>query len=155
CHIDSHLSSPFAALWFEPRSAPTPEVSVQTRGPGTRFPGFPLRADSAARNRARTGATLDRGSRIVVRLPSRWWTPGSAATLNGHSERHLDSISRVTGFCLRHPVAVAAVWLVAIGLGLAGALRLSPLLTSGFTLPGTDSSRVNAILARDYDDRAG
>jgi len=61
----------------------------------------------------------------------------------------------VTGFCLRHRVAVAAVWLVAIGLGLAGAIRLSPLLTSGFTLPGTDSSRVNAIVEHDYGDRPG
>jgi RND superfamily putative drug exporter len=61
----------------------------------------------------------------------------------------------VTGFCLRHPVLVAAVWLVAIALGAVGSVRLSPLLTSGFTLPGTDSSRVNTILTRNYGDRPG
>ncbi len=80
--------------------------------------------------------------------------------LNGHSlptfgTQRPDSISRVTRFCLRHPVAVAAVWLVAIVIGVLGAVRLSPLLTSGFTLPGTDSSRVKAILATDYGDRPG
>ena len=34
--------------------------------------------------------------------------------------------------------------------GLAGALRLTPLLSGGFSLPGTDSSKVDAILAADY-----
>jgi uncharacterized membrane protein YdfJ with MMPL/SSD domain len=32
----------------------------------------------------------------------------------------------------------------------AGALNLTPLLTSGFTLPGTDSNRVSTLLERDF-----
>ena len=41
-------------------------------------------------------------------------------------------------------------WCVAVALGLVGTMRLTPLLKTGFTLPGTDSSRVDRILARDY-----
>jgi RND superfamily putative drug exporter len=52
-------------------------------------------------------------------------------------------------------VWVAAVWLAAVALGVLGALRLSPLLTTGFTLPGTDSNRVKSILATDYGDVPG
>jgi RND superfamily putative drug exporter len=37
-------------------------------------------------------------------------------------------------------------------LGVAGALHLTPLLTSGFTLPGTDSSRVGQLLATRFGD---
>jgi RND superfamily putative drug exporter len=47
------------------------------------------------------------------------------------------------------------VWVLAIALGAFGAVRLTPLLTTGFTLPGTDSNRVKAILASDYGDRPG
>ena len=37
---------------------------------------------------------------------------------------------------------------------MAGALNLTPLLSTGFSLPGTDSSRVSRVLARDYPDRS-
>ena len=40
-------------------------------------------------------------------------------------------------------------------LGVAGALRLTPLLTSGFSLPGTDSARVKQVLATEYRDGSG
>jgi putative drug exporter of the RND superfamily len=63
-------------------------------------------------------------------------------------------IARLTSFCLRHRVLVLAVWLAAVVLGLAGTLRLTPLLTSGFTLPGTDSRRVDQILVANYGARA-
>ena len=36
--------------------------------------------------------------------------------------------------------------LAAVALGAAGALRLTPLLTTGFSLPGTDSDRVRQVL---------
>jgi putative drug exporter of the RND superfamily len=42
------------------------------------------------------------------------------------------------------------VWIAAVLLGAAGAVRLPALLSSGFTLPGTDSSRVDAILDASY-----
>jgi len=56
----------------------------------------------------------------------------------------------LTDWCLRHRAIVLAAWLAAVGAGVAGALGLSPLLSSGFSLPGTDSARVSAVLARDF-----
>ncbi len=62
---------------------------------------------------------------------------------------------RLTAFCLRHRVLVASVWLGVIALGVVGSLRLTPLLSTGFSLPGTDSNRVKQILAHDFGDRPG
>ena len=59
-------------------------------------------------------------------------------------------LPRLTAFCVRRRLLVAFVWAVAVVLGIVGALRLSPLLTSGFSLPGTDSSRVMQVLASEY-----
>jgi RND superfamily putative drug exporter len=59
-------------------------------------------------------------------------------------------IARLTAFCLRHRLLVVAAWLFVVVLGVAGTLRLMPLLASGFTLPGTDSTRVQQILATRY-----
>ncbi len=64
-------------------------------------------------------------------------------------------IPRLTGFCLRHRLLVAGVWLAAVVLGLAGSLRLASVLSTGFSLPGTDSKRVKQVLARDYGARPG
>ncbi len=57
--------------------------------------------------------------------------------------------------CLRHSRLVVLVWLAAIVLGAAGALRLAPLLSTGFSLPGTDSDRVKQVLVRDFGQRSG
>jgi RND superfamily putative drug exporter len=65
------------------------------------------------------------------------------------------AIPRLTGFCLRHRLLVAGVWLVAIALGLVGSLRLASVLSTGFSLPGTDSNRVKQVLAREYGIRPG
>jgi RND superfamily putative drug exporter len=62
----------------------------------------------------------------------------------------LGALVALTDWCLRHRVIVLAAWLAAVGAGVAGALGLSPLLSSGFSLPGTDSARVSAVLARDF-----
>ena len=67
---------------------------------------------------------------------------------------HGAPIARLTAFCLRHRGLVVAVWLAAIALGALGTLRLPALLTSGFTLPGTDSRKVDAILQQHYGDRS-
>jgi uncharacterized membrane protein YdfJ with MMPL/SSD domain len=64
-------------------------------------------------------------------------------------------LPRVTAYCLRHRLLVTGVWAVAIGLGVVGALRLSPLLSSGFSLPGTDSNRVMQVLANEYGVHSG
>ncbi len=61
---------------------------------------------------------------------------------------------RLTDWCLRHGAIVAAGWLAAAVLGIAGALHLTPLLSSGFSLPGTDSSRVSQVLAHEYGSRS-
>jgi putative drug exporter of the RND superfamily len=50
---------------------------------------------------------------------------------------------------------VLAVWLLAIVLGVAGAMRLGPLLSTGFSLPGTDSERVKDVLTHDFGQRSG
>jgi uncharacterized membrane protein YdfJ with MMPL/SSD domain len=71
------------------------------------------------------------------------------------SARDSGALSRLTHFCVGHRLLVAAVWIAAIGLGTVASLRLSPLLTSGFSLPGTDSSRVKQVLARDYGVQSG
>ncbi len=60
----------------------------------------------------------------------------------------------VSDWCLRHRIVVLAVWLVAAGGGTVGALHLAPLLSSGFSLPGTDSNRVSALLSSDFPDHS-
>jgi RND superfamily putative drug exporter len=52
--------------------------------------------------------------------------------------------------CLRHRRLVTAAWLAAAIAGAVGALHLTPLLSSGFSLPGTASSQVSAIVNRDF-----
>jgi RND superfamily putative drug exporter len=64
-------------------------------------------------------------------------------------------LPRLTAFCLRRRLLVASVWAAAVVLGVLGALRLSPLLSSGFSLPGTDSNRVKHVLASEYGVRSG
>src|SRR6516225_671858 len=63
-------------------------------------------------------------------------------------------IVRLTTFCLRHRALVAAAWVAIVVLGVAGTLRLVPLLTNGFTLPGTDSTRVQQILTTRFGNSA-
>lgn len=63
-------------------------------------------------------------------------------------------VGRLTGFCIRHRLLVATVWIAAIVLGTVASLRLSPLLTSGFSLPGTDSNTVKAVLVNDFGVRS-
>ena len=63
-------------------------------------------------------------------------------------------LSRLTDLCLRHRRFVAYAWIVVVALGIAGSLRLGPLLTSGFSLPGTDSSRVKQVLVHHYGVRS-
>ncbi|HVC87670.1 MAG TPA: MMPL family transporter [Gaiellaceae bacterium] len=63
-------------------------------------------------------------------------------------------IARLTTFCLRHRALVVAAWLAVVVLGVAGTLRLVPLLQNGFTLPGTDSTRVQQILTTRFGNGA-
>ncbi len=63
---------------------------------------------------------------------------------------HATALTGLTAWCLRRPRLVIATWVALAALGVLGALNLTPLLSSGFTLPGTDSSRVSTLLQRDF-----
>jgi putative drug exporter of the RND superfamily len=86
------------------------------------------------------------GGDLISHLSSRT----KPLSLAPHSAALGSALPRLTGFCLRHRLLVAGVWLVAIALGVVGAFRLTPLLSSGFSLPGTDSNRVKQVLASEY-----
>ena len=64
-------------------------------------------------------------------------------------------LAAVTRFSLRHRLLVVACWLAVAGAGVAGALNLSAHLQSGFGIPGTDSARVEQLLAAHYRDGSG
>ena len=63
-------------------------------------------------------------------------------------------LSRLTDLCLRHRRFVVYAWAVVVALGIAGSLRLGPLLTTGFSLPGTDSNKVKQVLVHHYGVRS-
>ena len=63
-------------------------------------------------------------------------------------------LSRLTDLCLAHRRLVVLAWIALVVLGIAGSLRLGPLLTTGFSLPGTDSARVNQVLVSHYGQRS-
>ncbi len=63
-------------------------------------------------------------------------------------------LSRLTDLCLRHRRLVVYGWIAVVALGIAGSLRLGPLLTTGFSLPGTDSSKVKQVLVHHYGVRS-
>jgi putative drug exporter of the RND superfamily len=62
-------------------------------------------------------------------------------------------VERWTRTVLRFRLAVLAVWLVVLGLGIWSATRLSPLLSNSFAVPGTDSDRARLILERSFRER--
>src|SRR5579862_8400004 len=61
-------------------------------------------------------------------------------------------LARSTRRVLRHRRAVLAVWFVLLIVGGVFSVRLSPLLSNDFAVPGTDSARVASILARQFGD---
>jgi len=63
-------------------------------------------------------------------------------------------LERWTRWVLRHRVAVIGVWLVLLVAGGAAASALSNLLTNRFTLPGTDTERVEQILRKNFGQRS-
>jgi RND superfamily putative drug exporter len=63
-------------------------------------------------------------------------------------------LERWTAAVLRFRVGVILIWLVVLVAGAWAAPRLPPLLTSSFDVPDTDSERAEAILARDFGERA-
>ena len=54
---------------------------------------------------------------------------------------------------LRFRVPILICWLAVVVVGAIAAARLSPLLSNSFAVPGTDSERARAILARHFDER--
>ena len=63
-------------------------------------------------------------------------------------------LERWTAVVLRHRAAVLLGWLAVLLAGLWAGPRLPPLLVASFGVPGTDSARAEAILARDFGERA-
>ena len=62
-------------------------------------------------------------------------------------------LARTTRFALRRRRSVLAVWLALLIAGGIASTRLSPLLSNGFGVPGTDSARAATILERHFGDR--
>ena len=60
---------------------------------------------------------------------------------------------RWTRAVLRFRVPVLLCWLVVLAVGIVASLRLTPLLSNTFSVPGTDSDRARVILARDFGER--
>ncbi|MBX5474570.1 MAG: MMPL family transporter [Thermoleophilia bacterium] len=63
-------------------------------------------------------------------------------------------MSRWTALVLRWRWLVLALWVVAIGLGVAAARDLHRLTSNEFSVPGTDSERARVILQRRFGDRS-
>jgi RND superfamily putative drug exporter len=62
-------------------------------------------------------------------------------------------LARTTRYALRHRRLVLAFWLVLLVAGGIASTRLSPLLSNGFGVPGTDSARAVTILEHHFGDR--
>src|SRR5712692_6386160 len=62
-------------------------------------------------------------------------------------------LARSTRRVLRFRCCVIAAWLVLLIAGGVASTRLSPLLSNGFGVPGTDSDRAATILERHFGDR--
>jgi putative drug exporter of the RND superfamily len=55
---------------------------------------------------------------------------------------------------LRHRWPILAAWLAVLVLGFLAFLRLSPLLSTSFAVPGTDSERARSLLGSKFGDRS-
>src|SRR4051794_38372344 len=62
-------------------------------------------------------------------------------------------LARTTRYALRRRRLVLAVWLVLLVAGGIASTRLSPLLSNGFGVPGTDSARAATVLEQHFGDR--
>jgi RND superfamily putative drug exporter len=63
-------------------------------------------------------------------------------------------VERWTRFVLRHRWPILAAWLVIVAAGFVANMRLGPLLSNEFRVPGTDSERVRTILTEHFGDRS-
>src|SRR5579862_6820573 len=61
--------------------------------------------------------------------------------------------ARWTRAVLRHRTAVLACWLAVLVAGPVAAGRLTPLLATSFSIPGTESEQARVILGRAFDER--
>jgi RND superfamily putative drug exporter len=60
---------------------------------------------------------------------------------------------RWTRLVLRFRRPIVAAWLVVLAAGALASPRLTPLLSNSFDVPGTDSARASALLARNFGER--
>ena len=63
-------------------------------------------------------------------------------------------MERWTRFVLRHRLPILIAWLLVVLGGGNAFMRLSPLLSNTFTVPGTDSERARSILQQHFGDRS-
>ncbi len=63
-------------------------------------------------------------------------------------------MERLTRLVIRFRWAVVAAWLVALLAGGFASTKLNHLLANSFTVPGTDSERVRAVLSEEFGDRS-
>jgi RND superfamily putative drug exporter len=63
-------------------------------------------------------------------------------------------MERLTRLMIRYRWVVVATWLVALLAGGYASTKLNRLLANSFTVPGTDSERVRAVLSKDFGDRS-
>jgi RND superfamily putative drug exporter len=85
----------------------------------------------------------------IRRLVGRSGWDGTAA----HASPPRPPIERLTPLVLRFRWAVAGAWLVFLGVGLYVSLLLPGHLASSFAVPGTESDRAAAALARGFGER--
>ena len=62
-------------------------------------------------------------------------------------------LERWTAVVVRRRIAVVAFWLAALGVGIWASMQLPGLLGTSFAVPGTESDRAQAILARSFGER--
>ncbi|MDX6502892.1 MAG: putative drug exporter of the superfamily, partial [Gaiellaceae bacterium] len=63
-------------------------------------------------------------------------------------------MERWTRFVLRQRWPILAAWLVILVAGFVANMRLGPLLSNEFRVPGTDSERVRTLLTEHFGDRS-
>jgi hypothetical protein len=80
-------------------------------------------------------------------------SPAHAAGRGSEATPSQPLLARIPRLALRYRRTVVAVWLVLLIAGGVASTRLSPLLSNGFGVPGTDSARAATILQQHFDDR--
>src|SRR5579863_151585 len=86
-----------------------------------------------------------------LRLRHRCATIGAASFRTRKTEQYATRVlEHWTRLVIKRRVVVIALWVAVIVVGVLSASQLSGLLTTSLSIPGTSSTRANAILIRDF-----